>query len=220
MADSDFDPPRSRKLGRFSVITLLRFIDETIVGSYNKIMKEDGQEDKVIDMRPFHSQELQRMTTESAQSQGRFKRIVTYSVSRNAIAQMTRNTRDLRPRLRESFTNAGVNELGVPISADVYGRWKDYRLRFDCFSQTWKQTQELLLDFEELMLMSQKYIEGMGAVKFVQEDSSGDAYRYNTIYFYESTYYTARLEQLQIISGEALRRFEVHVNNELMQTVR
>lgn len=220
MADSDFDPPRSRKQGRFNIITLMEFIDSVIIGTYNKMMIADGMPTKVIDMRPFNSQELAKMTGESAESQGRFKRIVTYRVNSSAPAMLTRGVREVRPRLRESFQNVGVNALGAPLAADVYGRWKDYKIRFDCFSQTWKQTQELLIDFDELMMISTRFIEGQGATKFVQEESSGDAYKYNTLYFYETMYYSARLEQLQIITGEALRRFEVSVNNELMQTVR
>ncbi len=220
MADSVFDPPRSRRQGRFNIITLMEFIDGVIVGSYNKMMLADNIPDKVIDMRPFNSQELAKTTGESAFSQDRLKRIVTYRISSFRPATLTRGTKELRPRLRESFENAAVNDLGVPITADVYGRWKDYRIRFDCFCQTWKQTQQLLIDFDELLMISAKFIEGQGATKFYQEESSGDSYRYNTLYFYETMYYTARLEQLQIISGEALRRFEVTVNNELMQTVR
>lgn len=220
MADSSFDPPRSRKLGRFDIITLTRFIDEVVVGTYNKIMKEDGRDDKVMDMRPFHSKELMRQTGDSAEKQGKFRRFITYRITENKIASLTRGTKDLVPRLRETYENSDVNAIGTPMTTEVYGRWKDYRIRFDCFCQTWKESQELLLDFEELMLMSRKYIEGQGAVKFIQEDGSSDSYKYATEYFYETIYFTARLEQLQIITGEALQRFEVSLDKELMQTVR
>lgn len=220
MADSVFDPPRSRKQGCFNIITLMEFIDKVIIGSYNKIMTADGMPDKVIDMRPFNSQELAKMTGESAESQGRVKRIITYRINSVRPALLTRGVKELRPRLRETFENATTNELGAPMTTDVYGRFKDYRIRFDCFCQTWKQTQELLLDFDELMMYSTKFIEGMGANKFIQEDSSGDSYRYDTLYFYETMYFMARLEKLQLITGEAMRRFEVTVNQEIMQTVR
>ena len=215
-----FPPRPSVKEGRLDIIQLLRFIDEGVVGTFNKYMEQEDKEDLKIDMRPFKSDFIEQLGSAPAEGSKPI-RVVTYRIRRAVPAALTGGTRDRKYRLREEVHEAtDFNDLGTPEVNEIYGKWEDYTIRFDCFAPSWKEAQELFLDFQHLMDVCIPYITSKGITKFVYEGRTADVYYMKTDYFYEPCTFLARVEWLKVVKGETLRELFVEFDNALMNIVK
>lgn len=209
-------PPPSIKEGRFDIITLFRFLDEVVIGTYNKVMKENKIPNKQIICMPYKSDRIEQLT-EGLPDDGSAKRIVTYRVRKAEPALLTRGTRDRAYRHRDSIQLPNnMNAIGTPITTDIYGKWVDYTLRIDCFAPSWEESEQLALDTENLLEICTKYITSKGAVKLIGLGRSSDVYHMKTQYFYTQLMWQVRLEKIKVEQGESLQELWTMFDNGLM----
>ena len=112
-----------------------------------------------------------------------------------------------------------MNELGTPEATDIYGKWVDYTIRFDCFAPSWEESQILALEFEDLLDACTGYITSKGAVKFWQDGRNADIYHMKTAYFYEPLMYMARIEKQKEVTTETFQSFYQMLDDRLMGTL-
>jgi hypothetical protein len=210
-----------KKEGQFNIIQALRFIDESVIGTYNKLCRDDGRPEKCMDCMPFKSDYIEKLTTENP-DEGQPVRLVTYRIRRAEPGSMTGGTKDRKWRLRESVSDpSNINlSTGNPEVSDIYGKWVDYTVRFDCFAPTWLETQTLALDFEDLLDLATDYITSKGLVKFINMGRNADIYHQKTQYYYEAFHYMFRIEKLKVEEGPTFQRFYTYLDEALMQVVK
>lgn len=212
--------PPSVKEGRLNIIQTLRFIDESVIGTYNRIMTENGKPDKKINCMPFHSSRIEQLTAQPPDD-GSAVRIVAYRIYRGEAGALTGGVKDRQFRLRDSYrNNQDVNDLGVPLETEVLGRWVDYTVRFDVFAPTWLETETLSLDFEDLLDECTKYITAQGVIKFVNLGRSSDMFHLKTNYFNTTFTYLVRIEKAKVMSGETFARFHMYMGDSMMGTIK
>ena len=210
----------SRKEGLFDIVTLLRFIDEAVIGTFNTIVTDAGQVDRKIDCYPYKSDQIEQLTG-AIPDDGTARRILTYRVRKAGPATLSGGTKDLTWRHRETVqAPAAMNGLGTPIAGDILGKWIDYKLRFDCFAPTWQESQRLALEVEDLFDICTKYITSKGLVKLVYEGRSADIYHMKTAYHYENLSYMARIERLKVETGETFQELFSMFDSGLMGIIR
>lgn len=198
-------PPPLVKEGRFNIITLLRFLDETVIGTFNKLMDESNQKDRKIECFPYKADRIEQLTGEIPDD-GTAKRYVTYRIRSAEPALLTRGVRDVRYRHRATIQDpTEMNDLGTPIVTDIEGKWVDYTIRLDCFAPTWQESEQLALDVEALLEICTNYITSKGAVKFIYAGRTSDVYHMKTQYFYEPLMWKVRIEKIKVVKGESFQ---------------
>jgi hypothetical protein len=210
--------PKQKTEGLLTLSTLLSLIDEGVIKWWNS--QHADEPNKKIEMYPFKSDHVKDLSGTAEQRET--NRIITYRKIRLAPGTMGNapfsGTKERRPRKRETVVD--VSDSGQPTATQVYGRWIDTLVRFDCYGPSWSEASELESDFIRLMTMFTGYIMKNGINKMTFEGSYSDAYQVQTDYFYEPVTYYFRLEELFTRDDRVIQQFDLNMNNVYQRIIR
>jgi len=205
----------NRKSGKLNILQVALIIG-ILVDLYNKFLPDAEKEKNAIEYVPAYPDWLLGKTG-SADTEDVHHRVITWDVQRREDGSTGESPfssqKERRPRLREEITE--TREDGSTYMREVYGKWYDNLLRFDCFAPKPVEAHEALLRFERMLEIHASWLESQGVSKLTYFGRTSPIYLQDARYKSKASLFFVRTEAIWIKDEDTIRRIELEANNEI-----
>ncbi|MDY6153165.1 MAG: hypothetical protein SPI06_07120 [Terrisporobacter sp.] len=130
------------------------------------------------------------------------KPLITYKVNKREIKD------ELKPRVRQEIEE--LDENNEKRTGDVYGQRFKCEIQFNIFSTTYEQAEDIMEEFETLMISFAGYFKRNGVAEiFFKQHITDDAYvKFRETFSVRNLIYYVEIEKLTVIFKEKIKEIE------------
>lgn len=138
---------------------------------------------------------------------------IVYSLNKREPGLVGKETRELKPRIRETKTN--IDNQGYKTVTEVYGRVIDCTVEFIIYGSNNKETDELTNDFREMMDRYQVVLakKGMHKMWYLEDIQRSDRENLNDPVSSRSISYKVTLEEQYSVEKDTISKIIVLADN-------
>jgi len=204
-----------RKPGELNILQTALLVG-IIHNLYNKLLTDSDKEYKAFEYMPAHPAWLLGKTG-SADTQDTYDRVITWDVMRREDGTLGKSpfsgTKQKRPALREEVPI--TRDDGTKYVREIYGKFYDNLLRFDCFAPTATEAHDTLIKFERMLENHAMFFENQGVSKFLYHGRTSPLYLENARYHTKACIFYVRTEEMWYRDEDTIKKIELQANSEL-----
>jgi hypothetical protein len=205
----------NNKSGKLNILQVALVIG-ILVDLYNKLLPAEEKEKKAVEYVPAYPDWILGKTG-SADTTDVHHRVITWDVQRREDGSLGESPfsgkKERRPRLREEITE--TRDDGTTYMKEVYGKWYDNLLRFDCFAPNPTEAHETLLRFEKMLEIHASWLESQGVSRLLYFGRTSPIYLQDARYQSKACLFFVRTEQIWTRDEDTIRRIELEANDEI-----
>jgi len=185
---------------------------------YNKrLSAADVKEKRILYTASFPDNIINPTGTGEATMENVPHNIVVYSIPRRENGTLSEHAfgtpREVRPRQREEITVTDAN--GHSQARTIYGKWYDNTVRFECYSPSLEQANDLIMRVEGIYEVHAPWLESIGFIKTIYSGRTTPTYPIRMGYHAQAFSVYLKTERQWYRDDTIITSIEAQVNEEI-----